>query len=127
MPSMFRIAHHVDCFPGRTLRFLRDGSLIEAQGSIVPELVCALREGHGDKRTRRLLKPYLDQGVVVQVPDTPRRPPLPFPKLLRRAFGTDGYPSGPWAMRVFRRVYWLDWTAEFWADAGHRFLECLLG
>jgi thiazole/oxazole-forming peptide maturase SagD family component len=30
-------------------------------------------------------------------------------------------------MRIFRRVYLLDWSAAFWADAGARFLECLLG
>ena len=127
MVSMFALAHHVDCFPGTTLRFLRDESLVEAEGSAVPELLVALTKGTSGRRTRTLMKPLLDQRVVVEVPDIQERSSLLFPEQLRRRFAKDGYPSGLWAMRVFRRVYLLDWSAAFWADAGARFLECLLG
>ena len=127
MTSMFAIAHHVDCFPGTTLRFLRDESLVEAEGSAVPELVATLTKGTYGRRTRTLMKPLLDQRVVVEVPHLQDRSSLLFPEQLRRRFAKDGYPSRPWAMRVFRRVYLLDWSAAFWADAGARFLECLLG
>ena len=124
---MFAIAHHVDCFPDKTLRFLRNESVVEVEGSAVPEIIAALGKGSSNKPTRRLMKPLLDQGVVVEVPETHECSSLVFPGQLRRCFAREGYPSGPWTMRVFRKVYLLDWSAAFWADAGARFLECLLG
>src|SRR5204862_7542131 len=105
---MFAIAHHVDCFPGKKFRFLRDQSVVEVEGSAVPELVAAITKGTCDKRTRTLLKPLLDQRVLADLPDSPERSSPLFPAQLRRRFAKDGYPSGPWAMRVFRRVYLLD-------------------
>jgi len=124
---MFVIARHVDCFPGKSLRFLRGQSLIEVTGRAVPEVVAAITKRTSGKRTTRLMKPLVEQGVVVEVRESKDRSSLRFPAQLSRDFANNGYPSGLWAMRLFRLVYLLDWSAAFWADAGARFLECLLG